>query len=127
MNRLLIFILSAVVLVSGSAVTTLEVGIGKASNGEQVCVLIDGKGGLVATDHFALSDSAHEKRLTCKSVGVINTSGKIVAYDAKHNPFTSSGMIIPCFDGNGGKAITTSWKEVIKPSGDATLQCYFKK
>lgn len=124
MNKVLILVLSAVVMVSGSAVTTLEVGIGKVSNGRYVCVLIDGNGELTATDGFTLNNSAHEEKLVCKA-GVINTTGKAIRYDSDHSPFSAPGMMVPCFDGDGG--ITNSWKEVIKPSGEAVMQCSFKK
>ncbi len=124
MNRLAVLIPSAIVLVAGSAAVALAVGFSGTAKGS-TCVLIDGYGGLTGTDDATLmSLSPHEKRLTCKADPVSNKGEKTTWYDANHNPFSASGEIIPCFDGSGG--ITEYWREVIKPSREAILQCYFK-
>ena len=125
MNRLAILVLSAALLVAGSGAAVLGVGISSVGNKKSTCVLIDSDSDLTGTNDFTLvSVSPHEKRLTCKADHVSNTSGKTLRYDANHNPYSGLGKIIPCFDGSGG--ITKSWRESIRPSGAALLQCYFK-
>ncbi len=125
MNRLAILVLSAAVLVAGSGAAVLGVGISGVGNKKSICALIDGDGELTGTNDLTLvSVSSHEKKLTCSADHVSNTSGKTLRYDANHNPFSVLGEIIPCFDGSG--SITKSWKEAIKPSGEAILQCYLK-
>lgn len=125
MNRLAILALSATVLIAGSAVAALGVGISYVGDKGSICVLIDGDGDLVGASNASFTSiSSDVKRLTCSADRVSNPSGKTVIYDADSNPFSAPGMIIPCFDGSGG--ITTSWREMIKASGEAVMQCDFK-
>jgi hypothetical protein len=82
------------------------------------CVVIDAQGDIVPAPDGAVvitNNPQSNCKATCRAT-VPNPTGEQIVWD-----FGNTG--VPCVLGGCGS--TTSWREVISPSGQATLQCHF--
>ena len=101
----------------------------------QECWFFDGDGNIiVSTDSHAVATHSHNgnTHLTCKADNVQNSTGDVVKYDDKNNPYAYDAEKNPdgppeiaCRDGFGHA--TYDWQEVVSPGGNATLQCHYKQ